>query len=314
MTTDTSPEIDAAKACQNTDREIWRERKDDYYADSIFVTESGGIGINCGGTCVVLPIREWHKHALARLSASAKAHPQQALREDQPHPELKGAHRAIHNMPMAKAQPAAEVVTERWGVWWHGSGPERGDHVMVMTPSGAGYARELAYLGDQHHDQVGQLVREHNEAIATIPVTQSAGVDWNKCDCSLIDLADGVHRHHLHKQCKGVAAMPPADAMIREMEGLKAHLYFVDGKPHMAPCVDRVNAAIDQCIAILRECVGVAPAVDLGVGARAIAKAMGSPENETDTTFWKCRMAEALYVAEAWGLTAAPQADDGREG
>lgn len=29
----------------NTDRELWRER-DDYYADSIHVTEGGGIGIN----------------------------------------------------------------------------------------------------------------------------------------------------------------------------------------------------------------------------------------------------------------------------
>lgn len=46
---------------QNTDREIWRERPGDYYADSIHVTETGGIGLNVGGWVMVLPIRTWHK-------------------------------------------------------------------------------------------------------------------------------------------------------------------------------------------------------------------------------------------------------------
>lgn len=45
---------------QNTDRELWRERPDDYYADSVHVTAAGGIGINCGGTVIVKPLREWH--------------------------------------------------------------------------------------------------------------------------------------------------------------------------------------------------------------------------------------------------------------
>lgn len=45
--------------CQNTDRELWREREGDYYADSIHVTESGGIGINAGGLVIVKPLRAW---------------------------------------------------------------------------------------------------------------------------------------------------------------------------------------------------------------------------------------------------------------
>ena len=49
--------------CVNTDREIYRERPDDYYADSIHVTEGGGIGINCGGMVYVKPLREWHRLA-----------------------------------------------------------------------------------------------------------------------------------------------------------------------------------------------------------------------------------------------------------
>lgn len=53
----TSPET--SEATENTDREIWREREGDFYADSIHVTAQGGIGINCGGYVIVLPIREW---------------------------------------------------------------------------------------------------------------------------------------------------------------------------------------------------------------------------------------------------------------
>lgn len=54
---------DAAMAeipCENTDREIWREQEGDFYSASIFVTESGGIGINVGGLCIVKSVRDWH--------------------------------------------------------------------------------------------------------------------------------------------------------------------------------------------------------------------------------------------------------------
>lgn len=46
----------------NTDRELWRgpdEGGGSFYADSIHVTEGGGIGINCGGYVIVKPLREW---------------------------------------------------------------------------------------------------------------------------------------------------------------------------------------------------------------------------------------------------------------
>lgn len=57
----------------NTDREIWREREGDYYADSIHVTREGNIGINCGGHVFVLPVRKWHRLAyLASLPTPSK--------------------------------------------------------------------------------------------------------------------------------------------------------------------------------------------------------------------------------------------------
>jgi hypothetical protein len=50
---------------RNTDREIWRESEGDYYADSIFVTEAGNIGINVGGHVIVKAVQEWHALAIA---------------------------------------------------------------------------------------------------------------------------------------------------------------------------------------------------------------------------------------------------------
>ena len=54
-------------ACQNTDRELWRERADDYYADSIHVTESGSISIDCGGHVITKTLRAWHALAVKDL-------------------------------------------------------------------------------------------------------------------------------------------------------------------------------------------------------------------------------------------------------
>jgi hypothetical protein len=51
---------------ENTDRELWRERDGDYYADSIHVTKEGLIGINCGGLVIVMPVQEWHGLALKK--------------------------------------------------------------------------------------------------------------------------------------------------------------------------------------------------------------------------------------------------------
>lgn len=47
--------------CENTDKEIWREKPGNYYSDSIHVTKDNGIGINCCGHVIVAPIKKWHK-------------------------------------------------------------------------------------------------------------------------------------------------------------------------------------------------------------------------------------------------------------
>lgn len=54
-------------AMQNKDREIWR-KSEEHYAPSIHVTESGGIGINCGGHVIVMPIEKWHTLGMLRIA------------------------------------------------------------------------------------------------------------------------------------------------------------------------------------------------------------------------------------------------------
>lgn len=49
---------------KNTDRELWRESDDrSQTTPSIHVTQDGGIGINVGGTVIVMPLRKWHELA-----------------------------------------------------------------------------------------------------------------------------------------------------------------------------------------------------------------------------------------------------------
>lgn len=78
---DLASELEAMtdEAKVNTDREIWCEREGDFYADSIHVTEGGGIGIDCGGYVIVMPVREWHRLAASlRPSISVHGGPPQA--------------------------------------------------------------------------------------------------------------------------------------------------------------------------------------------------------------------------------------------
>lgn len=62
---------DTDGSCQNTDRELWREREGDFYADSIHVTQDGHIGINCGGHVIVMPLRKWHEAAQSQPPSDA---------------------------------------------------------------------------------------------------------------------------------------------------------------------------------------------------------------------------------------------------
>jgi hypothetical protein len=112
-------------ACENTDRELWRERFGDFYADSIHVTKDGGIGINVSGHVIVMPLQKWH--SLAAEPAPESAVQSETVRRNM----LNSGHfaslfgtfgrlsqRELHIMNAALTlvadQPAPEPVAWRW--------------------------------------------------------------------------------------------------------------------------------------------------------------------------------------------------------
>lgn len=80
---------DVAQACQNTDRELWREPTDEigreFYQPSIHVTERGGIGLNVDGHVIVLSLRAWHAMAKAHLGPPPELSPEHSRHKYEPH-------------------------------------------------------------------------------------------------------------------------------------------------------------------------------------------------------------------------------------
>ncbi len=54
-------------AVQNNDRELWRETSGDFYADSIHVTLDGKIGIQVGGSVLVMPLKRWFEAGMTPM-------------------------------------------------------------------------------------------------------------------------------------------------------------------------------------------------------------------------------------------------------
>jgi hypothetical protein len=45
----------------NTDTIIWKKDPSCVWSPTIFISGESGVGINCGGNCIVLPIEKWHE-------------------------------------------------------------------------------------------------------------------------------------------------------------------------------------------------------------------------------------------------------------
>lgn len=74
----------------------------------------------------------------------------------------------------ATGYPIEDEHIRYWRVWWQGSGPQRGDHIMLASGYDLGYAREIAYLGDQHHEAARALVELHNFAVDKLRASLAA--------------------------------------------------------------------------------------------------------------------------------------------
>jgi hypothetical protein len=63
-------------AAVNTDRELYREDLEDpldptnYYSPRVFVTKEGKLGLDVGGSVIVMSIRAWHGLAAKRSGAT----------------------------------------------------------------------------------------------------------------------------------------------------------------------------------------------------------------------------------------------------
>jgi hypothetical protein len=194
-----SAEVPAA--AQNTDREIWRERPGDYYADSIFVTEGGAIGINCGGHVEVLPVREWQ-----RLAAG----PPTTLEARLEHLKALGANWDSYGAPpiTPEAVAAALMWLKRVWIWPRSNGgltlgwDEDGQDVQV-APDGTFETRE----------ELGVRGSEPSEAAldAAFQELLTVNATWKECLRSALKIAYRVDR--------GSSAPPPGELKQRAEAG-----------------------------------------------------------------------------------------------
>ena len=92
-------------ACVNTDRELWREKPGGYYANSIHVTEGGGIGINVGGTVIVRTLAQWHALATVMTATFAAAGDKEGARADQ---------QALNNILSQQAEVVQFARENKW--------------------------------------------------------------------------------------------------------------------------------------------------------------------------------------------------------
>lgn len=77
--------IDETKACQNTDKELWRTVEGDYYSKhNLYLTESGGLTLCEVGTCVTRSPEEWFKLATGGKSWNEMLPLQAAKSAEQP--------------------------------------------------------------------------------------------------------------------------------------------------------------------------------------------------------------------------------------
>ena len=74
------------QAYQNTDVEIYRETPS-YYSDSLHITQGDGLGIDCGGYVIVMPIRHWHALGKRYLSPPWYKKLYRAIKKDHRGPE-----------------------------------------------------------------------------------------------------------------------------------------------------------------------------------------------------------------------------------
>jgi len=140
-----NPQPAGQQTCENTDRELWREREGDYYADSIHVTKQGGIGINCGGSVFVKPLREWHRLAGQPAGQTKKVGIQPRICIEGHDYMLVSEHYAALNRILAALDPHTRKIA------WEQIQP----HTCATTSELEQLARDTALKFQPPHDTLG---------------------------------------------------------------------------------------------------------------------------------------------------------------
>jgi len=97
---------------QNTDKIIWKEPHSDHWGsfdDYIFVTETGGIGVNVAGMVYVKPLKEWHSLESSLSQSQAEVKELTKVIEDRGHAFQDAVQKAMKDRDFWKAQ--AELST-----------------------------------------------------------------------------------------------------------------------------------------------------------------------------------------------------------
>ena len=178
-----SKEHDENQAYVNTDRELWREREGDYYADSIHVTKRGGIGINCGGTVFVRPIRTWHALAAASVS-KPPASPAESNADRQEVEDGREAQAAITpKAPAVSAPTPGDAVALPWSA-------ETMKIINRMTPDIKGKAFDPDWF----------LLRQRFEDFerGSLSSAKSAGAQEQRPFRWFVEYPDGRHIYLTH--------------------------------------------------------------------------------------------------------------------
>lgn len=78
------------------------------------------------------------------------------------------------------------------------------------------------------------------------------------------------------------------ESLIGKIETLKSRIYYVDGKPNLAPYTNQINSTVDRAIAIIREHEANMGDAAIGNDAEDAGKTVGSDSQHVHTSPSKC--------------------------
>jgi hypothetical protein len=148
---------DNTQAAANTDKELWRTVEGDYYSKhKLYLTESGGLTLCEGGTCITLPPEDWFKLAGKRFQT-------------------------VQPVDMSEVERVAKALCA-----FDGEDPM---HQHATT----GRYYWVAYA-DEAKIAIGAMKRESGEEVAVLPYTVNIGATTFRKGVKLATVIEAANR------------------------------------------------------------------------------------------------------------------------